>query len=552
MHSRSIRYLAVIIAALLCYGAVAGCSTGEGTTTTDKTSSSETTATTSGGANGSFQLPIVDEPLTITSWVSMDSKIAATLKSFDEMAAYQELFRRTGITIDFIHPAIGQETDTFNLMVASGDYPDMIEYSWANYPGGPGKALEDNAIIPLNDLVDQHAPNFKAFMDNEKEYTRQITTDDNQLYAFVEAYPNNVDGTLNRGRLVWGFQVRKDWLEETDLELPTTIDEWYAMLKAFKTNHPEAVPLTVRKSLDNYGLNTLMCAWGITYDFYNDEGSIKYGPAQPEYKEYLSTMAKWYEEGLIDPDFPLNDGTAVDAKVLSDKAGSWVGLLMGAMGKYLQNKEDAGQPFDVSGTIFPKDPETDKSYNFILKDISYIGSAITSTNEHPVETVKLLDYMFTDEGRTLMTYGIEGETYTMENDLPTYTDLVLKNPDGLSIDVAIAHYTRGSASSTLFVNDPWCYEQRTVFDQQQKAVLLWGASSDSRKIPPVTPAGDESERLANLLNPIKTYADEMFVKFVMGQEPLENFDEYVANLENMSLDEAINLKQEAMTRYLNR
>ncbi|WP_051585805.1 hypothetical protein [Caldanaerobius polysaccharolyticus] len=98
-----------------------------------------------------IKLPIVKEPLTLTYWVPMDSKGAATMKDYGEIKAYQELEKRTGIHIKFlhppIHPPIGQESDQFNLMMASNNLPDMIYYSWRTIPGGPGKALSDGSII---------------------------------------------------------------------------------------------------------------------------------------------------------------------------------------------------------------------------------------------------------------------------------------------------------------------------------------------------------------------------------------------------------------------
>ncbi|MDR1560202.1 MAG: extracellular solute-binding protein, partial [Clostridiales bacterium] len=305
-----------------------------------------------------INLPASDEAIVLTDWVQMDPKISATLTSFAEMEAYQELAKRTNVTFEFIHPPVGEETQAFNLMMASGNYPDIIERNLAeSYPGGPDKAIADGIVLPLNELVDQYAPNFKAFREDPANeiYKRQNTTDAGDIYGFSEAY-TPIDGKQNTGALVWGFQMRNDWLDAVGEEVPTTIEEWYDVLKAFKQSYPDAVPFTARKELAQYGLNNFMSAYGITFGWYVDNNVVKYGPAEAAYKDYLEEMAKWYAEGLIDPDFALNDSTAVDAKILSNHAGSYMGLLFGAMGKYLQTTSDSN--LDLVGVPFPVDKYT--------------------------------------------------------------------------------------------------------------------------------------------------------------------------------------------------
>jgi putative aldouronate transport system substrate-binding protein len=352
---------------------------------------------------------------------------------------------------------------------------------------------------------------------------------------------------------VWGFQFRKDWLDKAGLSVPTNINEWYTVLKALKAAHPEAVPFTCRRSLDQYGLNTLTGAFGVHYGWYNDNGTIKYGPAQPEYQEYLTTMAQWYKEGLIDPDFPLNDGTAVDAKILAGGAGGWVGLLMGGMGRYLQTAKAQGDmTFDVVGAPFPTDLKTGQAYDFLLKNEAYFGTAITTANKYPVETIKLLDYAFSAEGAQLLSYGIEGKTFTMVNGRPTFTDEILKNPQGWVIDNALAHYARTCATFIWFINDPWAQVQRMLYPQQEEAAKIWSLGTTVRTLPMLNPQENEVDTFASDMNQIQTYADEMFVKFIMGQEPLSNFPRYVANLNNMNIARVTDIQQRAYQRYSTR
>jgi putative aldouronate transport system substrate-binding protein len=553
---------ALMAVALMLAAAVAGCSaptaggqSGSASQAPATPPASSTSAQTESPApedsalQPGVNLPASETPIVLTDWVEMDPKISATLTAFSEMEAYQVLAERTNVTFEFIHPPVGEAVQAFNLMMASGDYPDIIERNLNDtYPGGPGRAIADGIIIPINDLVDQYAPNFKAFREDPANdiYRRQNTTDDGDIYGFSEAY-TPVSGEQNIGALVWGFQMRKDWLDALGKEVPATIEEWRDVLAAFKQAYPEAAPFTARKELREYGLNNLMSAYGIPFNWYVENGAtVKYGPEQPEYKEFLEEMAEWYAEGLIDPDFALNDSTAVDAKVLSNQAGSYIGLLFGAMGKYLQTTADPA--FDLVGVPFPKD-KSGHDYNYLLKSQAYITVMISSNNKHPAETVRAMDYLFTEEGRLLMTYGIEGETYSMVDGKPVFTELILNNPEGWSVDNAIAHFCRGSAASTMFVNDPLVYEQRMLYDRQREAVKVWGQADVSRTMPPVSPTAEEVQILADIMNPIRTYAEEAFVQFIMGQRPISEFDAYVESLHGMGIDDAIKIQQSALERY---
>jgi putative aldouronate transport system substrate-binding protein len=177
---------------------------------------------------------------------------------------------------------------------------------------------------------------------------------------------------------------------------------------------------------------------------------------------------------------------------------------------------------------------------------------LTTSNKYPAETVKAMDYLFTEDGKNLMTYGIEGKTYNLVDGVPQFTDLILNNPDGWSVDNAIAHFCRGSAASTMFVNEPNCYSQRMLFDQQREAVQVWGQADVSRTLPPISPTADEVQALADIMNPIRTYAEECFVQFVMGQKPLTDFDAYVKGLQDMGIEDAIKIQQSALDRYNSR
>jgi len=511
-------------------------------------------ATTQSGA-ATTGLPIVTEPLSLTYWVPMSGNVAATRQSFAEMSCYQELQKRTGIQIQFQHPPVGgtQATEQFNLMIASGQYPAIIEWNWLTFPGGPSKALQDGVIVRLNDLIDQHAPNLKKVLDEHPEWRKQIVTDQGDIYCFPFL---RGDPTLQS---FGGPAVRGDWLEKAGLQSPTTIDEWHSMLQTFKGNDYNGngqtdewpfSPWLDSGPIPGFNFHAFIGAWGITNGFYQDNGAVKYGPLQPEYKEFLGTMAEWYKEGLIDPDVVSMDQKAYDAKMTGGQIGSGIMRVGGGIGKFMGLMRDKDPNFVIAATAYPTLNAGDKP---ILgqRDNIYPGggsAAITTANQNQVETVKLLDYAYGEDGHMLFNFGVEGVSYTMENGYPTYTDVVLKNPDGLPIVQAMAQHFRANFDGP-FVQDKRYIEQYFQLQEQKEAYQTWSQPTNERLMPPVTPTEDESRRFARTMAEVNTRFEEVFTKVLTGAQPIDSWDTFVGELKQLGIEEALQVQQAALDRF---
>ena len=128
------------------------------------------------------QYPIeTDEKLTY--WKSINTALSTVVDNFGKTDIAQELVKRTGVEVEYIHPAAGQEGTALSLMIASDQLPDMIETDWSAYSGGPTKSIEEGIIYPLNDYLD-HAPNLKKFLEENPEIDKMVKTDDGIYYAF--------------------------------------------------------------------------------------------------------------------------------------------------------------------------------------------------------------------------------------------------------------------------------------------------------------------------------------------------------------------------------
>ncbi len=151
----------------------------------------------------------------------------------------------------------------------------------------------------------------------------------------------------------------------------------------------------------------------------------------------------------------------------------------------------------------------------------------------------------------LFNFGIEGESYKMENGYPKYTDLIMNNPDKLPITQAMAKYFIASWSGPI-VQDKRYIEQYFTMPEQREAALTWAKADHSKTMPPITLTAEESSKTSSIMNDVKTYRDEMINKFIMGSEPIANFDKFVQTIKSMGIDDAIKARQAALDRFNNR
>ncbi len=393
------------------------------------------------------------------------------------------------------------------------------------------------------------APNLSRIYDENPDAKKQASLDDGTLYMFpflgLEPY-------LRAG----GPIVRKDWMDKLGIDMPETVDDWHTMLTRFKDEDPngngkaDEIPLLAQKDTGLESLASFTAPFGVIRGFFKKDGKVMYGPVEPGYLDYLTTMNQWYTEGLIDPDFASVDAKGFDAKVTGNIAGSYIGRINNTFGRYLTlMAEDPS--FDLIGTKWPEGAEG-KHYNIRSDMVSIAngeGIAISDKNGHIPETMAFFDYMYGEEGHRLMNFGIEGVSYNMVDGYPKYTDDIIANPK-LSMTDALAQYCVASFSGPI-VQDRQYFEQTLTFRQQADTIDIWGIDADtSLLIPPISLTTEESKAVAARIGDINTYVEEMTVKFIMGLEPLDKYEEFVTTIrDTFAIDEYIAIYQVAYDRY---
>jgi putative aldouronate transport system substrate-binding protein len=495
----------------------------------------------------------VGYPKSFTYWVQLPGPNAAASKTFNDVGAYKELEKITGTKVEFKHPSGDNKMvqEQLNIMLASGNLADVIETDWVTIPRGPQAAINDGTIISLNELIEKHAPNLKKYMEDNPDVAKMLKTDDGDLYVFPFI---RGDDSL---AVFFGPMLRKDWLDKLKLEMPTTFNEWEKVLIAFRDQDPngngekDEIPFYLElKRVFAHDYNAMVGSFGVGGDFYQDNGRVKYGPIQPGYKDFLTLMNRWYSMKLLDQDFAATDSKLLDSKVTGNKLGAFYGTAGAYLGKYMGMMKDKNPEFNLLGPVYPQvDGSSIKPLG--QKNSYYFGkfsAAITTKAKNPEQIVKWFDFAYGEKGHMLFNFGVEGESYVMKDGYPTYTEKMTNNPDGLPMSSALGQNIRAMAGGP-FVQDKRYYEQYASYPQQKESIANWMKADHSKLMPPVTLTGDESREFAGVMNDVRTYTQEMTVKFIMGVEPLENFDKFVKTLEGFGIKKALEHQQSALERY---
>jgi len=485
-------------------------------------------------------LPVVTEPTTFTVWHPIDADVTSIMEHLHDSFFWEEMERRTGVRLEFVHPPIGAEQDALSLMIVSGDYPDVLQFFGASYtyPGGIARGIADGVIICVRDLAERYAPNFWAAVHRNEETRRQAFTDEGYLPGFWQV--NYIH------QPPWfGMATRQDWLDELDLDMPITFDDWHHALTLFRDEIGADAPLMIPSS-GFPGFNVFQPAFNTSNTFFQMDGQVVWGPLLPGFRDYIETMHQWFSEGLIDPDFATRTFMAapMDMKT-AERTGLWPDVYV-----LFPVNESLSQNPDFRSVAAPT-PLRYQGQNLHLglrnAQVGFIW-VVTDRNPDPVTFTRFIDYKYSYEGALLANYGIYEKTFVYGPDgIPVFTSHMYDNPNGLSLPQALRWYTKQPSGAVLY---DWRRELSGAPQDVVDALEIWERQNDfAWNMPPVTLTADEGSEFARIMSDIDTLRDEMVVRFIIGTEPLDNFDNFIDTVHALNIERAIELQQIALDRF---
>lgn len=457
----------------------------------------------------------------------------------NDVLLIQQLSEITHTQFDFtVSPATGTG-EKFNLMMSSGDVPDLVIYV------ADPILKYYRAFAPLNDLIRDYCPSYEKLMDDNPFLRKDLTSADGNIYTIQ---------SKAAFRFANAFIVRQDWLDTLELEVPTTTEEFYEVLKAFKDGDPngngeaDEIPLIAadgrRGDAESPGLSMFDASFGIDEDFYvSDDGSeILFGATDPRMKDALAYLNRLYSDGLIDQEYLTCDSASIDGLITENRVGMQI-----AWGIAVEEAA-AIQAENVNLTVIlpPVGPDGLPKIYSQMPQTRTNALAVSKDSQVKEHIMSIWDYVFSEEGDLMMNFGVEGTTYNMVDGEPVYTDEILKSDDGplggarkFGINSWLPHNQLASAEFG-----------RTAGEGKFEAAVKLYDPYIVDPVPALKFTEEEKSTITSVYEgEIKTYLDESLDGFITGRLPLSDFDSFVAQLEKMGLPDILKIYNDAYQRY---
>ena len=459
---------------------------------------------------------------------------------------YAELERVTGIHLDFEYPYAERPENQLQALLNSDDLPDIIEWNWLEwYPGGPQAAIDEGIIRPLKDLVVQFAPNFFKLFADDEEIARLITTESGAFYAVPHLTVEN------ETRAQAGLLVREKWLEQIDFAIPETIPEWRSMMRTMAetdfatfgsdSEYPLFFPAfrdLLASETVYYFLaesNAFAGAWGVSHDLYRDDaGRIRYGPVQPGYRDMLVELNGWYEEDLIHP------------VISSPASGRGYINILAKCGATIGTNQVLSFVEQISFVQAPPPSLGDANAPVLGSQMLPVydgtrAAAISAATEQAEAAVRFLDIGYSEWGNRLYNFGVEGVSYGLERSQPVIAGEILESyrkAAGRFDTGDINKHSRGLWGGP-FALSGLLLKQLSGRSAEEENPWLVAASEVADGVMRYD-AGRRGEYLP-IMNAVRNHAGRSFAEFVSGQRSLDEFDEFVREIEHLQINDAISL-----------
>lgn len=513
------------------------CSNKDNTDQTQQTITSTTTATAQTTTTASQSeteavteplLPIVD-PGSVTLRYAGAESLYAPVSLASNLPVWEEIENRTGVKIEWEVVPSGQYDTTMQVRLAAArDIPDIFQV-----PGDILKYSSEGLLLEISGLIEEYAPSITKLWERLPIAKMAQITPDGDIYSICLITEGAAEFVLRTPL------IRKDFLENFNLEIPKTLDDWYDVLKAFKENGVE-VPLTDWQGggywnfRQAFGLYTSYSEYGM---FVDKDGKVAYPYITPQYKEFVTYMNKLYKDGLMDKEVYQPDLNAANSMVTKNMVGAvsfnnnldtyWNNLLeqSGIEGEYIFIEQPTG--YDGSAPSYVKQALARAKYS------------ISASTKHQEVAVRWLDFLFSDEGTILQNFGIEGKSFEMVDNKPVLSEWVTNNQEGLDIISSLR-------SLGAYQQTPRLDSVDLTLQMTNPAIVEFSQSIKQNvrdPFPSIISTTEESDIIVQAMGDIHTYAQEMEMQFIIGTRNINEFDAFVTTIKGMGIDDVLAIKQ---------
>ncbi|EKN65220.1 family 1 extracellular solute-binding protein [Neobacillus bataviensis LMG 21833] len=519
----------VLIALILSVSGLAACS--QTSTMSPKTEQSQTGSKQKEKINQTG-FPIVNKKITLSMFAPN-----VGVSKWEDMKFFIEMEKKTNIHFTFSTPPLESFETRKKLLFASKELPDIL-YGSSLSNSEITAYSKQGFLIPLEELIEQYAPNIQEMFEEYPDVKKSITAADDHIYTLP-----SVDRSLPWGQSpLWYNGSFLNALHETDL--PGTTEELYALLKRFKYEDPngngkqDEIPITAMRMTDIH--QWFMGFFGIVsikHGVYN--GTVKYGAIQPEYKAYLEYMHQLWEEELLDHETFSQSNEQKIAKGNDNRIGLYAGWGPGAfLGKGDNDENPMVKPVTGPTTVKPVIP--------ISTGQSVGQFAITHVNPNPEATIRWIDYSYSSEGSAFLHSLDVGDVWEWADKDKTTRKYITGLPTNHrgtltpNYGIAVPQWTRIDFAKS-FKNK---FAEFNYRETDNKII-----ANGQVPFPDVFLKPEELDQVMEISTVLNDYVAQMEEKFITGEEPLSKWGQYIQTQKEIGVDRLVEVYQAAYDRF---
>ncbi len=537
----------------------------------------------SNGGNVSGEADNLEESREISVWLYKDDY--KYYESYNENPIVAYINEKFNCTLDFQQPAMGSEQEQFSLMLGTGSYTDIMEISYSTE--GVSTLYDDGVIVDLAPYLEKYAPNLYAFLNDPENEDVKKALYDEKGHFFTIPTQLNVDEPLLWGGLVYRQDILKTMTGgfvafPSGNEAPTTVEDWEYMLELYNqyftmAGFPNYAGL-ILPYMGYFQTGEILNGFGAAPNFYiAEDGTVKFGPTEENFYNYLVKMNEWYEKGYIYTDFASrsNDVFYLPNTDLTygGAAGIWYGL-SSQLGDAMSMPE-YGLEVMVDSVAAPVDTanvDTALSYlggdsdRAMMNNNGYVVSA-TCSEENLIRWLSICDYLFTEEGMMIRSYGLTAEqeaaenamyqqlgltdgTYSVEGEARfAYHEKMVPNVGEISLNQA-TNSVLGTRLPGLRLNK---YDNALSAEEAIEASAVWRTYGKESNYPgAIVFDADDNNTVSSNYTAYNDYMNTMIPKFIMGTEELneETWNAYVEQLNALGAAENLEIYQSYYEAYM--
>ena len=478
----------------------------------------------------------------------VDFLLSSSAASADQFILNDIMQEKFKLKPNYEMAAQSAHLEKLQLLIASNNLPDLI----SPLPSDTAKKIGTSGILlDYNEYI-KEMPNFEKTIKKDGQTYVSLFADNGGLYIAPQ-YSEDVN---NFDFFRYVPTIREDLVAEVGMDIPKTYDELYEVLKAIKKKHPESIGLVNRTGTDIF--KDMGYSFGTRPDVHYsyEEDKYVFGPESENYKEMLKYLNKLWKEGLADPELFTASKTQYESKLVNGLGVfciDWAAYSSDYTRTHMSLLDGKTDSF----SLVPTAPITPSIYpRKIVQKMDttniYCSMAVASKTNVPEKLVKFIDWLYSDEGADIASYGIKDKQYTVdENGKYKFNEDIVAdyNPNATIerdkvLGINLPHMRRITTDKEYEVEDSYVKRTNEILTGLRETDYPYAVNNGII----LTYTEDETEERNAIVSDLNTCVNEWSIGLVTGEKSFDDYDAFLAETKTRGADKLVEISNAAYAR----